>query len=67
MGSEKSSHSRPVSTPFFVRMVSSSIIAGVVLQYVPIPTYKTNDPDLWNCKKEWMHSTTLLRHTWDRK
>ena len=33
-----------------------------VLQcYAPIPSHKTNDPDLWNCGTEWVHSTTLLR------
>ena len=28
---------------------------GKVLCYTPIPSYKTNDPDLWDCKTEWVH------------
>ena len=35
--------------------------SSLALCYGPIPSYKTNDPDLWNCRTEWVHSTTLLR------
>ena len=27
-----------------------------MLCYAPIPSHKTNDPDLWNCGTEWVHS-----------
>ena len=29
--------------------------------YAPIPSHKTNDPDLWICGTEWVHSTTIVR------
>ena len=31
------------------------------INYIQNQYIVTNDPDLWNCGTEWVHSTTLLR------
>ena len=45
----------------FLNFPFQSLDASVFQCYAPIPSYNSNDPYRWNCKTEWVHSTTLLR------